>query len=305
MIHIIITSYNEPLSTERAINKLLAQKIEQKYKIIILDPFEEVKRFIEEKFKDKKQVEFELDEGLGKSFALNTLFRKIYSNNSNDIIILTDGDVFVDPSVVNEIVNGFNNKKVGVICGHPISLNSRSTKYGFWAALQFEVLNKLRKNLNTEGFMETSGYLFAIRNGTLKGFPVDSSEDSIIPYLFYQKGYLIKYLEDAIVYVKNPTNWSDWINQRKRNIKGHSTINKNIKGLKDIRRTKTMFNEIKYGLLFSLTYPKNIKEIFWLFQFYLARFYVWTLAFYEIKFKKKRYQDGWRESEIKSTRTLD
>ena len=304
MINIIITSYNEPLSTERAINAFLSQKIPKPFKITIADPFEEVKNFIEKKFKNNTEVEFFLYEDLGKSYALNSLFRKLYSSNKNDIIILTDGDVFVENNVINEILEAFKDENTGVISGHPIPLDKRDNKYGFWANLQFDAMNQIRKNLSNKGFFEASGYLFAIRNGVIKGFPEDSSEDSIIPFLFYEKGYKIKYLEDAKVYVKNPSNWKDWLNQRKRNIKGHSTIRKNSSN-SQITQTKTLSNEIRGGVIFSLTYPKNLKGYFWTIQFYFARLYAWISAYYEIKFSKKKYKDGWRETEIKSTKTLD
>jgi len=304
MINIIITSYNEPLSTEKAINAFLRQDIPKPFKITIADPFEEVQSFIEKKFKNNKEVEFFLDEGLGKGYVLNSLFRNIYSSNKKDIIVLTDGDVFVENNVINEILEAFKDENIGVISGHPIPLDKRDNKYGFWANLQFDAINQIRKKLSKKGFFEASGYLFAIRNGVIKGFPEDSSEDSIIPFLFYEKGYKIKYLENAKVYVKNPSNWKDWLNQRKRNIKGHYTLRKNTKNTK-VPQTKTLANEIKRGVIFSLTYPKNLKEYFWTIQFYFARWIAWISAYYEIKFSKKRYEDGWRETEIKSTRILD
>src|SRR3989338_9024474 len=241
MINIIITSYNEPLSTEKAINAFLRQDIHKPFKITIADPFEEVQSFIEKKFKNNTEVEFFLDEGLGKGYVLNSLFRKIYSSNKNDIIILTDGDVFVENNVINEILDAFKDENIGVISGHPIPVDKKDNKYGFWANLQFDAINQIRKKLSKKGFFEASGYLFAIRNGIIKGFPEDSSEDSIIPFLFYEKGYKIK----------------------------------------------------------------NLEECFWTFQFYIARWISWISAYYEIKLSKKKYEDGWRETEIKSTRTLD
>ena len=310
MIHIIITSYNEPKSTEKAINSILEQnldkKIKEKFKIIVCDPFPEVKDFIEKKFKNKN-IEFFLDPGEGKSTALNMLFNNIYSKNKDDLIVLTDGDVFIDKEAINEILNIFKDKKTGVICGHPYPINERNNKYGFWAHFQFYAISEIRKKLSKRGFFETSGYLFAIRNSVIKEFPTDSSEDSIIPFLFWKKGYKIAYADKALVYVLNPQNFKDWVQQRKRNIKGHATIKKNVsEKLEDSPpRTKSLFNEIKRGTLLSFTYPKNIKEMFWMLQFYFARFYAWMIAYYEIKFKKQKYKDGWREVEIESTKPLD
>ena len=79
MLHIIITSYNEPKSTIRAVNSFLNQNIEGEYKIIVVDPFRETEKAIKRKFGNR--VDFFLDPGEGKGYALNVLFEKIYSKN--------------------------------------------------------------------------------------------------------------------------------------------------------------------------------------------------------------------------------
>ena len=301
MIHAIITSYNEPKSTLKAANIILKQ-LSKNDKLIICDPFKEVHNLIKKNIKDERIIYF-LDPGEGKSYALNWLFNKIYSENKEDIIILTDGDVYFSENAVNEIINAFKDKNIGVITGKPVSLNSRNTKYGFWSHVLFTAgADRIRKKLSDQGkFFECSGYLFAIRNGVIKEFPLDTSEDSIIPYLFYRNEYKIKYIPKAEVYVKNPDNWKDWINQRIRNIKAHENLNKFFP---DLPRTKSLFNEIKEGAFVAILQPKNIKEIIWTIELYFARLYVYLKAFYELR-KEKTYEDGWRETEIKSTRMLD
>lgn len=128
-----------------------------------------------------------------------------------------------------------------------------------------------------------------------------ASEDSIIPYLFWRKGYKTSYADKAEVYVKNPNTWNDWLNQKIRNIKGHENLDKIAP---DMPRTKSLFNEIKYGWSFLFFYPKNIKEIYWTSQLYLARLYIYLKAFQELN-RKRSYQDGWRENEINSTKPMD
>ena len=68
-------------------------------------------------------------------------------------------------------------------------------------------------------------------------------------------------------------------------------------------RTKSLFNEIKEGALFAILQPRSLKEFFWVLQFYFARLYIYMKAFKELR--KKSYKDGWRETEIKSTKPLD
>jgi cellulose synthase/poly-beta-1,6-N-acetylglucosamine synthase-like glycosyltransferase len=301
MIHIIITSYNEPKATLRAVKTFLNQDIPEEFKIIVVDPFPEVEEFLNKNINDKR-VEFFLDPGEGKSYALNLLFQENFSENKNDLFILTDGDVYVSGNAVKEIIKAFKDKKVGCITCQPISIDSRKTKYGYWSHLLFKGIDKTRRRLSNEKkFFECSGYLFAIRNGVLFDFPLETSEDSIIPYLFWKKGYEIRYLPQVEVFVKNPDNWKDWKNQKIRNIKGHENLDKIAP---DMPRTKTLWNEIKYGTLFALSFPKNFQEFFWTISLFYARLKLYLIAFKELK-KQKDYSDGWRETEIDSTKPLD
>lgn len=301
MITIIITSYKEPKATIRAIKSFLNQEIPGKFKIIVVDPFPDILKKIKKEVKSKK-VEFFLDPGEGKSYALNILLGENFSNNSNDILIFTDGDVYVSENAVSEILKCFQDKKIGCATGRPVPIDSRDNKYGYWSYVLLSGIHKVRKKLSLQkSFFECSGYLFAIRNSVITGFPLETSEDSIIPYLFWKKGYKICYAEKAEVYVKNPSTWKDWVNQKIRNIKAHENLNEIASG---IRRTKSFFNEIKEGAFYVILQPRNLKEFLWTIELYFARLYVYLKAFAELR-NKKSYSDGWRETEMKSTRTLD
>lgn len=301
MINIIITSYNEPKATLNAVNSFLKQKIKQKFRIIVCDPFPEVGEFLKKNIKTKN-LEFFLDPGEGKSYALNLLFEKVRSSDKEDIIILTDGDVFVGENSVNEILKSFKNQSVGCMTGKPVSVDSRKKKYGYWSKLLYAGVDFVRKDLSKDKkFFQCSGYLFAIRNGIINEIPLDVPEDCIIPYLVWKKGYEVIYTPRAEVFVKYPDNWKDWINQRIRTIKAHENLDKLYP---DMPRTKSLLNEIQKGALFSLRFPKNIRELYWTFQLFFARLYIYLKAFKEIK-KKEVFSDGWRETEISSTKPLD
>ncbi|MEK6859227.1 MAG: glycosyltransferase family 2 protein [Nanoarchaeota archaeon] len=301
MIDIIITSYKEPKATLRAINAFLNQDTKEKFKIIICDPFQEVKDYLKETIKDKR-VGFFLDPGEGKSYALNLLFEKLGSKNTDDVFIFTDGDVYVSKNTISEIANAFKNPKIGCVTGKPVPIDEKNNKFGYWSHLLFSGIDKVRKTFSdNEKFFECSGYLFAIRKGVISDFPIDSSEDSVIPYLFWKKNYKIKYLPNVEVYVKNPDNLKDWKNQKIRNIKGHENLSKLFP---DMPRTKTFWNEVKYGFFHTLFYPRSIKEFIWTIQLFSARSGIYKQAFQDLK-KKEVYSDGWRETEIESTKTLD
>ena len=308
MNHIIITSYGEVNSTERAISSFIKQ-VPENFKIIVSDPFPETKWMIEEKFPNNDKIIYIEDEDKGKSNALNSLFKKFDSKDSNDIFILTDGDVYVNEIAVKEILAKFKDSKVGCVSGRPVSINPREDKFGYWSHFLVDVgAHKIsrKKRYEKNKFLETTGYLFAFRKGVIDKIPVDVAEDTIIPYYFYKKDYKIAYAENALVYVKWPTNFNDWMKQKKRAADAHTKLTKYAP---DFPRVKSFSGEVAGGLtniheVFS--YPKNFKEFYWTLELFPTRLYMWASLLKDLKTKKQEYHDGWREDlEVKSTRTLD
>jgi cellulose synthase/poly-beta-1,6-N-acetylglucosamine synthase-like glycosyltransferase len=292
MISIIITSYKEPSTIGKAIESFLNQKISENYELIVSAPDKETQEVVKKYSKKFKQVNLFKDPGKGKSYALNLLLPKL----KGEIIILSDGDVYVSKNSINEILKAFEDKKIGCVTGRPIPVENKSNKYGYWANFLFDSAHKLRKNLKEKNeFLECSGYLWAFINGVIKNFPLDVAEDTIIPYAFWIKNYKIGYVENAFVYVTNSDNWKDWINQKVRTSKAHETLDK-YAGTKKIPRAKTFFNESK-GIFSLFLYPKSLKELFWSIQLFFARIYMWIKVFNEIYIKRKYHKDVWERIE--------
>src|SRR3989344_4041083 len=279
MISIIITSFNEP-HLERAINSILNQKINYKHEIIIAAPDKEA-----EKLTKKYKIKYFKDPEKGKSYALNLLLKKVKS----EILILTDGDVYLGNNSINEILELFKDPLMGVATGRPMPEETRENKYGYFSNLLFYGAHKIRRKLFDEGkFLECSGYLFAFRNKVIREFPLDVAEDTIIPYIFSHKGYKIGYAEKALVYVKNPNNFKDWIKQKKRTAKGHETLTKYYP---NFPRVKSFSNEIKYGFFWALGYPTTIRQMYWTILLIFYRLYLWIITLTEAKLLKKDYKD--------------
>ena len=304
MYTFIITSYHEPLATIKAVHAILSQDIKKPFKIIVADPFIEVKHIIEKEFKGNTLVEFFLDPGEGKAATLNLILEMYYTDHKEDILIFTDGDVFIGQGSIKALISSFKDPRVGVVCGHPVPLNTKDHLFGFWAHLFFDEMNATRKHLSsTQQFFALTGYLFAIRNGIVKTFPLSTNEDKVIPSLFWEQGYGIQYSEDATVYVLNPQNFKDYVTQKKRNIKGR--INLKTQSDNVYAKESGFFSESLRGLNILFTYPQSLKEFIWILLAMFARLYVWGLAYYDIYFKKKKYHDGWRIEEVSSTKPLD
>lgn len=300
MITIIITAYGQPESTKKAIESVLSQKIGKDFKIIVADPTIEGAQLILNKYQNNKHIVYFEDPDLGKSHALNLLLKKYWSSNTNDILIFTDGDVFLKPNSIKEIIKAFEDPAVGVVCGHPVPLNPRDNMCGYWTHLSFDEMNSTRRSIsNKQEFFEASGYLFAIRNGVIKEFQSQASEDNVIPILFRQKGYKIKYVESAEVAVMGPQKFSEYLTQKKRNIKGHIALSK--LNLQIPKRKNTFLAEVLRGLKIISTHPRSPKEFIWAILLAVTRILAWKLAYYEVYLKKKKYKDGWREEENLTT----
>ncbi|MEK6845053.1 MAG: glycosyltransferase family 9 protein, partial [Nanoarchaeota archaeon] len=215
-ITLLITAFKEPKTIGKAVESALAQKTSREYEIIVSAPDNETLDAI----KKYKNLKIFKDPGKGKSYALNLIFQKLDS----DILILTDGDVFISNNVVENFANLFLDPEIGCAAGRPVPAEGKEKMFGYWANFLFDSAHRLRQNaFKHNQFLECSGYLFAFRKKLINKIPLDVAEDTLIPYLFWQKGYQIGYSENSQVYVKNVDNFKEWIVQKIRTSKAHET----------------------------------------------------------------------------------
>ena len=217
MLSIIITAYKEPKTIGLAIESFIKQKIKEEHEILIVCPDKETIDAAEKYSKKHKEVRVIKDPGKGKPAALNAAF----SNAKGGILILTDGDVFSGKNSVAELLKPFEDKKVGAVSGRPISLNDADTMFGFWSHLLTDAgAHSVRLERSDKGkFIACTGYLYAIRNVVNK-IPEDAlADDAVISHIIWDKGYKIKYALNALVYIRYPDNFKDWIKQKERSEK--------------------------------------------------------------------------------------
>ncbi|MBS3144192.1 glycosyltransferase family 2 protein [Candidatus Woesearchaeota archaeon] len=290
MISVIITSFKEPEIIGRAIKAVLQNKTKRKYEVIVAAPDEPTAQVIKKYVKKDKRVSYFRDKGKGKVGALNELFVKVKS----EILILTDGDVWMDENAIEELAKALEDKQVGCVTGRPVAANDKNTMLGYWSHLLVDAgAHKIREKLNKQNkFIECSGYLFAFRN-KIRKIPVDVAEDSIIPYLLWKQGYKIKYVPEAKVYVKYPNNLKDFIKQKVRTTKSHERLKLYAP---DFPTVKSFTNELTKGPLEAIKYPKKIKEVIWTLCLFPVRLYIWYKAEKQRK-SGKTYQDNWERIE--------
>lgn len=293
MISIVITSFNEPNTIRKAIDSFLEQDLPKEYELVVIAPDKQTHDIVKEGYKRNKNVKLFVDPGKGKSYAINLFLPKL----RGEIILLTDGDVYVSKDSVKELLKPFKNKNIGCVTGRPVSIDSKKTMLGYWSHLLCDAgAHEARKKRAKRGeFLECSGYLWAFRNNIIKKFPTDIAEDTVVPLLFREKGYKIAYTPRAEVYVKFPNTLYDFVEQKKRTAKGHQSLEKYV-NVKKIPRTKSFKNEILEGYK-ALFYPRNFIEVLWTLALFPIRLYIWGLVFYHTKIKKQPYTDGWKRVE--------
>ncbi len=288
MISVIITSYKEPKTIGRAIEAIAKQKVKD-IEIIVVAPDDETLNEAKKYSKKYPEVKTIKDAGKGKSAALNLAVSKA----KGDILVLTDGDVYVGNNSISEITKEFNNSKVGAISGNVISLNSRKNMYGYWSHVLTGIANELRiETLNHNKPFICTGYFFAIRKKLFPKLPEELlSEDGYISQMVYEKGYLIKYAPEAKVFVKFPTNLKDWILQKKRSAGGYNQIKK-LTGT-----TYRSFGSEAKGGYRVLKYISNVKEFFWVVWLFIIRIYLWIVIYIDINLKNKKQKEIWKRVE--------
>lgn len=287
MISIIITSFKEPRTIGRAIEAIISQDISEDYELIVAAPDEETLNVARSLSKKNKRIIALKDSGEGKPSALNL----VVSKAKGDILVLTDGDVYVGNGSMNALTAQFANKRIGAVSGRPISTSPHSNKYGFWSYMLTEIAHERRKQaVKEKKRFFCSGYLFAIRKSLFPKLPKELlSEDGYISHKVYKERYAIAYEPKATVYVKYPSNFSDWILQKKRSAGGYSQIRKITHA--EIRS----FKKESLGAFSFIRFCRGFREIIWIAELFFARLYLWYLINRDIgKSKKVNQKEIWK-----------
>ena len=289
MLSVIITSFKEPKTIGKAIQAVLDNNLKEKYEILVLAPDRETLDSAREFSKKNKKITLIKDPGQGKSSALNLVFEKA----KGEILILTDGDVYISPDSLKHLLNPFEEKTIGAVSGHPVSVNSEKSMLGFWSHLLSDTADLRRKKaIKTGKRFYCSGYLYALRKNLIQKIPEETlSEDGLISHMIYEKGFKIAYSPESKVYIKYPANLKDWFIQKRRSAGGYNQI-KLWTGA-----TIRSFSKESSGVFDILKYPKNLKQYFYTFILLFVRIWLWILIFFDINVKKKNLKTMWKRAE--------
>lgn len=286
MISVIITSFKEPKTIGRAIKAFLDQDLED-FEILVLAPDDATLR-IARSFSDKR-IRTVKDPGKGKPVALNLAFSKA----KGDILILSDGDVYVSGSI-KDLVSHFKDKSVGAVTGRILSTNPKNEMFGFWAHLLTKGFHDLRTLESRKGEnIICSGYLYAIRSSLAKSIPENIlADDAFISLSVNKQGYESVYEPNAMAFVKYPTNLPDWIRQKKRTAARFYQLNKYFK----ISKLRSAKNEVLAGAR-SLLEANTLSRMLWFIFLIVMRTYIWFRVLFDVRLWKRSFGATWQRVE--------
>lgn len=293
MISIVITSSKEPRTISRAIESFLNQQITTPYEILVVAPDEPTLRIAKSYSLKNKNVKVLKDKGIGKPAALNDAFKKVRGN----IVVLTDGDVFVGNDSVNFLIECLKDKTVGAVTGKIISLNNKNNMFGYWAYLLTEGFHNLRlQEIKRKNATVCSGYLYAIRKSLLPILPLNVlADDAYISNNVVEKGYKIEYEPRARVFVNYPNHLVDWIRQKKRTASRLYQSNQNPIGTKFSGFGDEMLSALKV-----LTKIRTPQHLIWFCFLVVMRLYIWFRIFFDFRLWRRPLKDAWQR--VQSTK---
>lgn len=203
-----------PAYREEDINKLLSILLKQNLpKNMILDKIiviaAEYGKF--HFLKNKKIEIIKEEERKGKASAINVGLEKI----SSDIVVLESGDTLPKKNTIKNLLEPFDDPRVGMVTGRPTPLDNPKKFMGFLSHLTWFLhhLVSLERPKATE--------ITAFRKIVEKIPKKLATDEAYIESEIFKRGYKIVYVPEAIVYNKNPAKISDFVKQRRRIFAGH------------------------------------------------------------------------------------
>ncbi|NLE45066.1 MAG: glycosyltransferase [Chloroflexi bacterium] len=292
----LITAYREALTVGHAIEAFLSQ-MPPDGEILVVCPDAETAAVVA-RYEDhstsvaRAGVRQIRDPQRGKPAALNLGLKAA----CGEIVIFSDGDVYVDDDALEPLLRPFVNPMVGAVSGRPVSLSPRDTLLGYWSHLLTDAgAHQTRLARDRQGkFLVSSGYLFAARRTLVNPVPEDAlAEDAVISHRIAEQGYRIRYAPEARVYVKYPTTYRDWLRQRVRSAGGYAQdyVRRSPYSMRSARL------EMLTGTPLALRYPREAREFVWTLLLFAARLHLWGLVFLNVRVLRRPLSDLWKRVE--------
>ena len=211
-----IMAYNEEANIGRLLNALLRQNLShcsiKEIFVVASGCIDKTEDIVKDYIRVDERIKLLLQKQReGKASAINLFLSKANA----DVFVLESGDTIPEVNTIEKLVMPFSDPTIGMTGGHPVPVNPQDTCIGFIVNLMWKVHHRIALE------HPKMGELVAFRN-IVKEIPRDTAVDEAsIEAIVLHDGYILKYVEDALVHNKGPENIRDFLKQRRRIAAGH------------------------------------------------------------------------------------
>lgn len=252
LVSVIVPAYNEGKVVANCIESILASDYPA-FEVILVDDGSTDDTLAEmRRFETHPRVRVIGKANGGKASALNAGIEAA----AGEVLFFVDADGIFTPSTIREMLNAFDDPRVGAVCGNdaPVNLDRIQTRL---ACIQTHVgTGFVRRALAQMNCLPiVSGNIGAFRRSVvektgpfLSGF---IGEDLELTWRVYKAGYRVNFAPKAVVLAEVPSNLKDLWRQRVRWARGL---------LQTVRIHRDLFFNPRFGF-FAFYLPVNVASM--------------------------------------------
>lgn len=148
------------------------------------------------------------DEREGKPSAIN----KFLKNSTEDIVIMSSGDVIFGERTVEKLITLFRDKTIGMTSTSPVPTNKNEGFMGFVASTHWKMHNILGRH----------GESVAFRKSLVGFIPTNVvADEAYVEVMVQRSGLKVVHVNDAIILNKGPETSPEFLKQIRRHFLGH------------------------------------------------------------------------------------
>jgi len=163
-------------------------------------------------------VELEARPG-GKASALN----RILTRASGDILVISSADIKLARNAIPKLVEGLvRHSDWGAVDSRVELVNGDAGLMDRVSSLLWDIHNATLDELDRDDRLgHIAGDLIAVRRDLIDTLPEVINDDAYVALKVQEKGFRVKRVQDAFVWIVGPRNPADYVSQRSRVIQGH------------------------------------------------------------------------------------
>jgi len=155
----------------------------------------------------------------GKASALNKLIK--YA--SGDILVLASADIIIARNTIPRLVEGLmENREWGAVDSNVELVNGDRFLMDRISNILWDTHNATLDELDGQDRLgQVAGDLVAVRRDLVEQLPSVINDDAYLALSVQEKGFRVKRVKDALVWIAGPRTPTDYLYQRSRVLQGH------------------------------------------------------------------------------------